>query len=103
MLPMDVHQLLAQLPQLCNQQGPAVHPAGIFPVRLDGPLNEQLPVFVRTHPLLLKPGQGRQIPEQGGHPGGFRPRSDQIPAGALPHNGPDGVDDNGFARAGLAG
>ena len=102
-LAVDVHQLPAQLPQLRHQQGPPVHPAGIFPVCLDGTLNEQLPVFVGAHPLFLKPGQCGQVLKQGGHTGGCCPGADQIAAGALPHNGPDGVDDNGFARAGLAG
>ena len=102
-LAVDVHQLLAQLPQLGHQQGPPVHPAGVFSVRLDGPLNEQLPVLVGARPLLLEPGQRGQVPEQGGHPGGLGPGADQVPAGTLPHDGPDGVDDNGFARPGLAG
>ena len=102
-LAVDVYQLLAQFPQLGDQQGPPVHPAGVFAVRLDGPLNEQLPVLVGARALLLEPGQGGQVPEQGGHPGGLAPGADQVPAGALPHDGPNGVDDDGFARAGLAG
>ena len=102
-LAVDVNELAAQGTQLDHGAGHAPHPADVFPVCLDLPGQEQLSVFVRADPHLLKPGQVGQVPEQGGHQGGLLPGADQVPAGALPHDGADGVDDDGLARAGLAG
>ena len=42
-----IEQLPAQLPQLGDRDKPAIEPTDIFSVRLDLPLNEEIPLLVR--------------------------------------------------------
>ena len=81
---------------------PAVDPAQVFAVHPDLPLEEQL-LLLGPQAVLLQPGQGGQAGEHRGDQGGLCPGADQLPAGALPQNGADGVNYDGLARARLAG
>ena len=103
MLSVNVQNLLAQLAQLGDGERTGIDPALVAPIALDLPLQQQFSVFVGADAGLVKPLQCGQITEYCADKGGFCPGADQIPTGALPQHGADGVDHNGFARAGLAG
>ena len=104
MLAVNVQKILADSPQLGYRNGAAVDPADVFPVAGDFPLEEQMAVLVRRSPGLPKP---RQIPwdlgELGADKGLLSPGADQLPGGPSPQHRAHGVDDDGLARAGLAG
>jgi hypothetical protein len=103
-LAVDVQQVSPQLPQLGHGEGPAVGTADVFPVAGYLPLEEQVPVLVRGQPVLQ---QARQIRRDGGELRADKslggPGADKVPGGPPPQDGPHGVDDDGFARAGFAG
>ena len=103
MLAVDVEQLPAQLPQLGHGDEPAVDAADILAVRLDLPLDQQVSLLIRPHTVLPEPFQLRQTGENGVDQSRSGPGSDQIAAGPLPDDGPDGVHHDGFTCAGLAG
>ena len=96
-----VQQAAAQLPHLGHGDGPSVQAAGVAPVPLDLPLEQQLLPLV--HAVVGQPGQGRQTGEHRRDQGGLGPGADELPAGPLAQHGADGVDDDGLARPRLAG
>ena len=102
MLAVDVQQGSADFPQLGHSYGPAAHPAGVFAVGVDLPLQQQLPVL-RLDAALLQCRQGRHAGKYGADKGFRRPGADQIPAGPLTQHSAHGVDDNAFTGAGFAG
>ena len=101
MLAVDVDQLDAELAQDGDAHKGAVHPANVLAVQMDLALDYGLGVVL--HPLLGKPGKLRHIPEDRPNGGFACSRADHVPVGPVAQNGGDGVDDDGFARAGLAG
>ena len=58
---------------------------------------------MKSNAVLLQPREGRHLGKHRGHQGRLGPSADQLPAGALPQHGADGVNDNGFACTGLTG
>ena len=101
-LAVDVQQLAPQLPKLSHRHRPAVDPAQVLSIAADLPLEQQL-LLLRAQAVVLQPGQLGQAGENSGDMGRLGSGADQLPAGPLPQNSADGVDDNGFARASLAG
>ena len=99
---MDVEELTPQLPELSHRQRPAIDPAGVAPVPMDLPLEHQLlPVLGKA--VVLQPLQGQRAGEHRVDQRRFGTGADQLPAGPLPQDGADGVDDDGFTRPRLAG
>ena len=103
-LAVDVQQLPANPPQLGHGDGPAVGPADVFPVRSDLPLEQQRSVLLRRDAVLPESRQIRKNAGEGGADKGLlRSGADQLPGCPAPQHRAHGVDDDGFARAGLAG
>ena len=102
MLAVDIQQRAADPPQLGHGHRPAAHPAGVFPIGIDLPLEQQLPVL-RLHAALLQHRQRRHPGEHGADKGLRRAGADQVPAGTLAQHGPHGVDHDTLSGAGLAG
>ena len=101
-LAVNVEKAAADLPQLGHGDGSSVGPAGVFPVAVDLPLEDQLPVF-RDDAVLLQNGQGRHTGKESTDEGLGGPGADQIPAGPLAQHRAHGVDDDGLAGPGLTG
>ena len=104
-LTVDIQQLTAQLPQLGHRHQPPVYPAHVASVPLDLPLEQHLSIM-KSNAVLLQPREGRHLGKHRGHQGRLSPGADQLPGGTSAQyraQGADGVDDNGFARAGLTG
>ena len=100
-LAVDVQQAAAQLPQLGHGDGPSVQAAGVAPVPLDLPLEQQFLPLV--HAVVGQPAQGWQAGEHRRDQGGLGPGADELPAGPLAQHGADGIDNDGLARPRLAG
>ena len=100
-LAMDVQQTAAQLPQLGHGDGPSVQTAGVAPIPLDLPLEQQFLPLV--HAVVRQPAQGRQAGEHRRDQGGLGPGADELPAGPLAQHGADGINNDGLARPRLAG
>ena len=101
MLPVDIDELNAQLVQDRHGHKSAVHPADVFTVQEDIPLDHGL--LVIFHAVFLEPRKIRHFCEDRPDGGLAGPGSDHIPVCPLAQDGGNGVDDNGFARAGLTG
>lgn len=102
MLAVNIQQLAANPPQLGHRHGPAIDPAGIFPVGIDLPLQQQFPAL-RRESAFRQYRQVRHILKHGADKGLGCAGTDQIPAGALAQHRPHGIDYDGFPRAGFSG
>ena len=100
-LPVDIDELNAQLVQDRHGHKSTVHPADVFTVQKDIPLDHGLPVIF--HAVFLEPRKIRHFCEDRPDGGLAGPGPDHIPVSPLAQDGGNGVDDNGFARAGLTG
>lgn len=80
--------------------GAAAHPADVFTVGVDLPLQQQLliPCDAQVLPYLR-----RDAGEAGADVGLVGPGTDQVTGGALTQHGAQRVNDDGFTGAGLAG
>ena len=67
MLSVDVQQLPAQYPELRHRHGTPIEPAHVPTVCQDLPLDEHLPILIRTYPVLCKPRECRQLGELCAH------------------------------------
>ena len=104
MLAVNIQQLGTDLPQLGHSQRPSVDPAGIFAVHRHLPLQQQVSVLIRSYAVFRQSRQiCRDMGKHGADKGLGHAGADQFPGGPAPQHGPHGVDDDGFARAGLAG
>ena len=99
-LTVDVQQAAAQGTQLRHRDGAAAHPADVFTVGVDLPLQQQLliPCNAQVLPYLR-----RDAGEAGADVGLVGPGADQVTGGALTQHGAQRVNDDGFTGAGLAG
>ena len=100
-LSVDVDELNAKFSQNGHGDKTAVDPADVLAVQVDFPLNDRLGIVF--HAIVGKPVQFRHIGEH--RPDGSLSRSgaDHVPVCPFTENRGNGIDDNGFARAGLAG
>ena len=101
-LPVDIQQPRTQSPQLPHRHRAAVDAADVLSVPVDLPLQQQRAVLLRCDPqgsgqLRLHSGKCRP------HERLVRTGADQLAAGALSQHGTQRVDDDGLARARLAG
>ena len=101
-LPMDVQQAAAQRLQLAHRYRPSPHAADALTVTVDLPLQQQGAVLLRCHALLLRDG-GVHTGEHRADKRLVRAGADEFAACPLAQHRAEGIDDNGFARAGLAG
>ena len=101
MLPVNVHQLDAQLPQHGHGNQGSVDPAHIFAVQKNVPLNHRLPVI--GHPVFIEPIQGGNLGKDSTDRGLFLPCPYHVPICSLAQNGRDGINDNGFTGTGFTG
>ena len=101
-LAVNINQLNAQLFQQRHGDGAAIDPADIFTVQPNFPLNQQ---FLRLifHLIFCKPIQRADAGKYRADKGFLAAGTNHVPVGPLAQNGTDGIDDNGFTSAGLAG
>ena len=100
-LSVNINQLNSQLMENRNRHKTPVDTADIFPVQKNLPLDYRLRVIV--HPVFRKPAQLRNLGENTPDGSLLGAGSDHIPVGPFSNNGGNGINYNGFARAGLAG
>ena len=101
-LAVDIQQAAAQHFQLSHRHRPPVHPADVFSVAVDLPLQQQRAVLLRGDAQRLR----YRVVHAGEHctdEGLVHTCTDQLAAGALPQHGAKGVDDDGLTRARFAG
>ena len=102
-LAMDVQKFPANLAELGHGDGTPVYPAGVLPLAGNLPLEEQVPVLVRSQAVFQ---EARQVRRDGGElradEGLGGPGADEVPGSPAPQDSSHGVNDNGFARPGLA-
>ena len=99
-LTVDRDQPGAQGAQGGDRYALTVDPAGVASVGQDLPLDQQL--VLHRDVVLLEPVQGRDLGEDGADKGVIGPGADHLAVGPLAEDGGDGVDDDGFSRAGFA-
>ena len=103
-LPVNVHQKLPQIPKLGGSDGGPVHAAGALPLRRD-PAGDQ-DILPRGEVDLVIPQpryrrfRRRQLRRDARR---LSAGTHQLPGHTIPQDGADGVDDDGFAGARLAG
>ena len=102
MLPVDVNELYPELPQDRRRHGASVHAAGAFAALGNFALDLQLVRIIR-HLIVREPRKLRHAGKNGAHECALCARADAVAVGAFAEDGGDGVDNDGFARAGLAG
>ena len=100
-LTVNIDELDAQLMKARHVHEGSVDPADIFPVQVDFPGNHRLRVIF--HAVFRKPGKFRNIREHRPNAGPLGAGTNHVPIGPFPQDGGNGVDDNGFTCAGLAG
>ena len=100
-LAVDIDQLDSQFMEDGHRHETAVHPADVFPIQVYIPLDHRL--LVVLHPVFLEPAKlrhlGKDPPDRSLGGAG----ADHVPISPLPHNGGNGIDDDGFTGTGLAG
>ena len=103
-LAVDVHQPGPHFPEKAHRGGPGADPGGAAAVGMDVPGDHELAVFGVIAVFRQHPGHVRgNLPENRGNAGLLRPGADDLPGGPLAETGVYGVDEDGLARAGLAG
>ena len=103
---MDADQRGRNLPQFGEGTGPAVDLDAAFSVRLELPLDEQRAVLVRRHVRLLQTAFQKgafRDGEQSFHQSAVLAGPDEFAFAAGAAEQADGVDQDAFPRAGLAG
>ena len=102
-LAMDIDEARGQIPQHGRRGGHTVDPEVAFALGADFTVEQQfVPCFV-TGLLQLAAHSLGQVGESGPDTGLGRAGAHQFAAGAVAQDGVDGVDQNAFARTGLAG
>ena len=100
-LAVDIHQQQSQFLHLGSRDRHAADPAAALPVGTDAPLEDQLVLGLDL--VLCQPCFTASLVEHGGNGAFIGAAAYQFTAHTAAKNGADGVNDNGFAGAGLAG
>ena len=100
-LTMDVHQQLSQLFHLGGGGRHTADAAAALPVGAYSALKYQL--ILRLESVIFQPSLAAFQIKYRSHHAFFGSTAHQFPADPLSKHGADGVDDDGFARSGLAG
>ena len=103
MLAVDGEEPCGNVPHHGSGGGHSVDPAAALALSADLPIQQQvLPRLVTALFQLLLHRNGNPL-ESGPDTGFGRSAAHQLAAGTVAENGVDGVNENGFARAGFAG
>ncbi len=100
-LPVNVHKEASELTKLRRGDRRAAHAAAAFAVGADTALKDEL--IVRLNLILSQPVLHVHTHKHRGHQCLLRPAAHQLPVHAPAQHRADGVNDDGFASAGLTG